>query len=347
MSCQETDQHHRQQGLALTRQYLSVTVLVILGLSAYGCKDSVSVSDTVQVPLSSLTITPPGTLQPGFSSNTTSYTAQVPTAVTGVTVAATPKDNTTTMTINGTAVGAGHGQPISLDSPGTTIPITIVLSSQTGTESTYTVTVTRLLSSNNNLSALSVTPGTLSPAFDPNQLTYTMDVAFDITSVLVSATKSDPAAVISGDVPNSGQRTIPLDGPGTSKVVSVIVTAPNGGSRTYRITINRLVPSSNDNLAALTVSDGSLNPAFAAGMLNYAVEVANIINSITVTATKSDPAAVMAAAGSVIAAAGTPTGSRTVDLGVGTTTTIAIIVTAQDGINAKIYSINVFRQPPR
>ncbi len=250
MSCQETDQHHRQQGLALTRQYLSVTVLVILGLSAYGCKDSVSVSDTVQVPLSSLTITPPGTLQPGFSSNTTSYTAQVPTAVTGVTVAATPKDNTTTMTINGTAVAAGHGQPISLDSPGTTIPITIVLSSQTGTESTYTVTVTRLLSSNNNLSALSVTPGTLSPAFDPNQLTYTMDVAFDITSVLVSATKSDPAAV-------------------------------------------------------------------------------------------------MAAAGSVIAAAGTPTGSRTVDLGVGTTTTIAIIVTAQDGINAKIYSINVFRQPPR
>lgn len=441
-------------GIAMTRMLTftnlcwSAVLVVAIGVSSYGCKDSASVSDAPQVPLASLAVTP-GTLQPAFSSNTTNYTAEAPTAVTSVTVTAMPKDSTTTMTINGVSTAAGQGRAFSLGSPGSTTSISIVLSSQTGAESTYTVTVTRLLSSDNNLSALSVTPGTLSPTFDSNQLTYTVavatnvagvtvaatksepaaamligsvpipagtasgqatiplngpgtatpipvevtapngskktysitvnraapssnnnlsalsvtpgtlspafdssrliytvGVAFNITSVLVVATKADADAVISGDLPNEGRATIPLDGPGTSKNISIIVTAPNGSSKTYTITVNRAAPSTDSNLSNLTVSAGALNPSFAADTLNYSVDVAGTVDSITVSATKSDPNAVMSASGSVIAAAGTPTGQVTVPLGLGTSTPVTISITAQDGISTKAYTITVNR-PPR
>jgi hypothetical protein len=513
-----------------------------IGLSSYSCGDSASISDVPQVPLSSLTVTP-GTLQPSFSSNVSNYTVDAPTAATSVTVTAAPTDSTTTMTINGVPTAAGQGRSIPLGPPGSTTTITIALSSQIGAEGAYTVTVTRLLSSDNNLSALSVTPGrlvpsftpsttiytvdvgtkvttvtiagtksdanaviligsvpipagtasgqatiplngpgtttpipvevtapngnkkaysitvnraapssnnnlsgltvtpgTLSPAFDSNQLTYTMDVAFDIASVLVTATKADADAVISGDLPNEGRATIPLDGPGTSKTISIIVTAPNGSSKAYRITVNRAAPSSNNNLSALTVTPGTLSPAFdssqltytmdvafdiagvlvtatkadvnavisgdlpnegratipldgpgtsktisiivtaqngdrktytitinrlapstdstlsnltvsagslvpifAPGTPNYSVDVSAANETITVSATKSDRNAVMSASGSVIAAAGIPAGQVTVPLGLGTSTSVAITITAQDGISTKIYTITVNR----
>ena len=123
------------------QRFVAVLILAI-GLSSYGCKDSVSVSEDVQVPLASLTVTP-GTLQPGFFSNTTNYTVNAPTSATSVTVTAIPKDNTATVTIN-KAVTTHLSVP--LGAPGSTTIITIVLEAQNGAESTYTVTVTRLLS---------------------------------------------------------------------------------------------------------------------------------------------------------------------------------------------------------
>jgi hypothetical protein len=429
----------------ITGPFWSAVLVVAIGLSSYGCGDSASISDVPQVPLSSLTVTP-GTLQPAFSSNVSNYTVDAPTAATSVTVTAAPTDSTTTMTINGVPTAAGQGRSIPLGPPGSTTTITIALSSQVGAEGAYTVTVTRLLSSDNNLSALSVTPGrlvpaftsstttytvdvgtkvttvsiagtksdpnaviligsvsipagtasgqatiplngpgtttpipvevtapngdkkaysitvnraapssnnnlsgltvtpgTLSPAFDSNQLTYTVDVAFDIAGVLVTATKADADAVISGDLPNEGRATIPLDGPGTSKTISIIVTAQNGDRKTYTITINRLAPSTDSTLSNLTVSAGSLVPIFAPGTPNYSVDVSAANETITVSATKSDRNAVMSASGSVIAAAGIPAGQVTVPLGLGTSTSVAITITAQDGISTKIYTITVNR----
>ena len=526
----------------ITGLFWSAVLVVAIGLSSYSCKDSASVSDVPQVPLSSLTVTP-GTLQPAFSSSVSNYTVDAPTAATSVAVTAAPTDSTTTMTINGVPTAAGQGRSIPLGPPGSTTTITIALSSQVGAEGAYTVTVTRLLSSDNNLSALSVTPGrlvpsftpsttiytvdvgtkvttvsiagtksdpnaviligsvpipagtasgqatiplngpgtttpipvevtapngdkkaysitvnraapssnnnlsgltvtpgTLSPAFDSNQLTYTVDVAFDIAGVLVTATKADAEAVISGDLPNEGRATIPLDGPGTSKTISITVTAPNGSSKAYRITVKRAAPSSNNNLSALTVTPGTLSPAFdsnqltytmdvafdiagvlvtatkadanavisgdlpnegratipldgpgtsktisiivtaqngdrktytitinrlapstdstlfnltvsagslvpifAPGTPNYSVDVSAANETITVSATKSDRNAVMSTSGSVIAAAGIPAGQVTVPLGLGTSTSVAMTITAQDGISTKIYTITVNR----
>lgn len=328
-------------------QWFVAVLLLAIGLSTYGCKDSVSVSEDVEVPLASLSITP-GTLRPAFFRNTTSYVVDAPTSATSVTVTATPKDSTTTMLINGIPTLAGQGRSVTLGQPGSTTTITIVLEAPNGTETTYTVTVTRLLSSDNNLSALSVTPGSLDPPFDPDIEDYTVNVGVLVDSVTVSATKSDPNAVMSGSVSAgagtaSGQATIQLGGPGSSTPVSITVTAPNGTPKTYRITVNRL--SNDDNLSALTVTPGTLSPAFASTTLTYIVNVATDVTEVIVTATKSDPNAVLF--GSIAdPGAGQATGQATIQLGgPGTVTPISITVTAPNG-NSKTYTIMVNRAAP-
>ena len=315
--------------------------LIAVCVSTYGCGDSASISNNVEVPLSSLTVTP-GTFHSAFSSNTTSYQVDAPTAATSVTVTASPRDSTTSMTINNASTAAGQAQPIALGSPGSTVPITITLLSQAGGESTYTVNVTRLLSSDNSLKTLTVTPGSLSPLFDPTKLDYTLNVATNVPAVTIAVTKSDPGAVLSGNVSNDGRATIQLDGPGTSKAVSIIVTAPNGESKTYRITINRAA-SSNNNLSALRVqvgtADQTLSPGFSSGETSYRVDVGTKVTSVTVTATKADPLAVISG--------GVPNeGQATIQLdGPGTQKDVSIHVAAQDG-NVKTYTVTIKRAAP-
>ena len=326
----------------------TAVLLITLCFSVSGCKDSASISErSVEVPLASLTITPPGALQPAFSSNTTSYTASVPTAVTSVTVTASPQSSTTTIMIKGVTTPAGQGQPVPLGQPGSTTPIEVVASSQNGLESAYTITVTRLLSSDNDLSALSINTGSFNPAFAPGITTYTVNVATNVTDVTLSATKSDPDAVMSGSVlagtgQTSGQATIPLGGPGTSTPVSISVTAPSGIPKTYSLTINRLF--SNDSLlSALQVNAGSLDPPFAPDTESYTVKVGLLVPDVTIKATKSDPNATMSALGSVIARAGTPTGQVTITPGLGSNLPVGITVIAQDGVTSTTYNVTVIR----
>ncbi|UVT16576.1 MAG: cadherin-like beta sandwich domain-containing protein [Nitrospira sp.] len=319
-------------------QYLAATLLVALCLSALGCADTVSISDEPEVPLSGLGIAP-GRLQPTFSSNVTSYALRVSATTASVTVTARPKDSNVTMTINGNITSAGQGRIVTLGPPGSTTAISINLTTQTGSETTYSVDVVRPLSSDNNLSALSVTPGPLAPAFDPATLNYTVNVAPAATQVIVSATKSDPIAVMSGSVTAgagvpTGQATIPLDGPGTSKQVSITVAAPNGAAKTYTITVNRL--SGDNNLSALTVTPGTLAPNFDPTTLNYAVDVATDVTAVTVIATKSDSNAVIS--GDV-----PNQGQAIIPLdGPGTSKIVSITVTASNG-DSKTYTITVNR----
>ena len=333
--------------LTVTRACYTTVLVAAIALSAYGCADTVSVSPDVAVPLSSLTVSPGG-LQPAFSRNTTNYTVDAPTAATSVTVTTVPGSTTDTMTINGVTTAAGQGRSIPLGAPGSTITITIIVFSQTGNETTYTVIVTRLLSSDNNLSALSVTVGNatqpLSPRFVGTILEYTVDVATNVASVVVSATKSDSSAVMligSVSVPAgtaSGQASTSLGAPGTATPVLIEVTAPNGSKKIYRITVNRAA-ASNANLSALTVTPPGFfpPPGFVPSTLNYTVDVDTNVTSVEVSATKADPNA-------VISGDLPNEGHATIPLdGPGTSRVITIIVTAQDTVTIKTYHITVNR----
>jgi hypothetical protein len=126
--------------------------------------------------------------------------------------------------------------------------------------------------------------------------------------------------------------------------VTIEVTAQNSSKKTYNITINKL--SGNNDLKALSVVEGPLNPAFDSGITVYTVDVGSDIDKVTISATKSDPNAAMF--GSVTAGPGTESGSATLDLGgQGTNTVFFITVAAPDpGVLPKEYKITVHRATP-
>ncbi|SIT93566.1 gliding motility-associated C-terminal domain-containing protein [Pontibacter indicus] len=97
------------------------------------------------------------------------------------------------------------------------------------------------LSSNANLSNLTLSGTTLSPAFNANTLSYTASVANAVTSVTVTPTKSDANATVSvnGAVLNGGatSRTINLNV--GANTITTVVTAQNGSTKTYTVAITR------------------------------------------------------------------------------------------------------------
>ncbi len=92
-----------------------------------------------------------------------------------------------------------------------------------------------VLSSNNNLASLEVSPGTLSPAFSAATTNYTMSVAGEVTAVTVSAPPADSKSSVSV----TGNTAL-VDG---DNPISIVVTAENGATKTYTILCNRIGPT--------------------------------------------------------------------------------------------------------
>ena len=83
-------------------------------------------------------------------------------------------------------------------------------------------------SGNNALSALTVSAGTLTPAFDPAVTEYTLSLPQGTEKLTVTATPSDSNATVQGDgelTLQEGENTLPL-----------VVTAENGDTKTYTVT---------------------------------------------------------------------------------------------------------------
>ncbi|MDG0792228.1 DUF4073 domain-containing protein [Cohnella ginsengisoli] len=98
------------------------------------------------------------------------------------------------------------------------------------------------LSDNAYLSNLIVNPGSLT--FDPNTETYTVNVPYGTTSIDVTPTVADSGATVTvhGDSTTSGSaRTITLDADG-STLIDVMVTAADGSTKSYKITVNETAP---------------------------------------------------------------------------------------------------------
>ncbi|MBD9225717.1 MAG: hypothetical protein EGQ48_00560 [Clostridiales bacterium] len=83
-------------------------------------------------------------------------------------------------------------------------------------------------SGNNALSALTVSAGTLTPAFDPAVTEYTLSLPQGTEKLTLTATPSDSNATVQGDgelTLQEGENTLPL-----------VVTAENGDTKTYTVT---------------------------------------------------------------------------------------------------------------
>ncbi|RAV11716.1 cadherin-like beta sandwich domain-containing protein, partial [Paenibacillus contaminans] len=278
-----------------------------------------------------------GTLDPVFAAGTESYTASVGNAVTSIDVTPTVADSTAKVTVNNDPVASGSAKNVTLN-VGDNI-VTVVVKAQDGmTTKTYTITVTRAKSSNADLSALTISEGTLTPGFTTGDVSYTASVGNAVTSIDVTSTVADATATVTvnDDPVTSGSvKSVTLD-VGTN-TIKVVVTAQDGTTaKTYTIMVTR-AKSSNADLSALTLSDGTLNPVFSAGNGSYTASVGNEVTSIDVTPTVADSTATVTLNDDPVASGS----SKNVTLNVGTNT-VTVVVTAQNG-TTKTYTITVTR----
>jgi uncharacterized membrane protein len=211
-----------------------------------------------------------------------------------------------------------------------TYTATITVSGGNGIYAAFDVsfTVSPPLSSNAYLGDLSVNTGWLDQQFSSNTTAYTMTVPYTTTSVTVSAAVMDTGKATLEYLPSA---TVSLN-PG-SNTVRVRVTAEDGTTtRVYTITVTRTPKSANANLGSLSVSAGTLSPAFSANTTGYTVLVSDSVPSFTVTAAVADTGKATLSV----------TSPYTVTLNAAPNpTVITLTVTAENGTTTKTYTVTV------
>ena len=190
------------------------------------------------------------------------------------------------------------------------------------------------------LSALSLSSGTLTPAFAALTTSYTASVPNATASVTMTPTVTDPTATVkvNGTTVASGAASGAISllvGPNT---ITTVVTAQDGTTtKTYTVIVTRI--STVSTLSALTLSSGTLSPSFASIIKVYTASVANSITGLTVTPTLTNVYAAVKVNGTAVAS-GVP--SASIPLVVGSNL-LTVLVTAQDGTSTSTYTVTVTR----
>ena len=190
--------------------------------------------------LQSLTVSS-GSLAPPFTASTLPYTVNVASGVGSVTVTAQPQDGGATVSINGQTT---TNLSVPLGAEGSSTPIPIEVTAPNGSQKTYTVVVNRaaiVLSGNNNLSGLVVSAGPLDPPFDAGTTSYNVQAPLFTADTTVTATVADSTATltINGSPATSGVASASIPLSIGANQISIVVTAENGSSKPYTVTVTR------------------------------------------------------------------------------------------------------------
>jgi VCBS repeat-containing protein len=201
-----------------------------------------------------------------------------------------------------------------------------VTSEDSVNERIYTVKVKRnqTASADADLKTLTVSAGTLSPAFSASTTDYTLAVGNSVGSITVTGTANHKFATVG----NIGKELALQVG---DNKISVVVLAEDLSVKTYSITVTRAAVSTDATLKNLTVSgEGLLVPAFSPTVYSYTDTVLHEVSSVTVTGTANHEAA-------------TVSDPVTVELQDGDNTLATITVTAEDG-TTQDYTVKVVRK---
>lgn len=165
-------------------------------------------------------------------------------------------------------------------------------------------TTTPVVSSNANLSALTISPGALSPPFAASITAYSASVPNSVSAVALTPTAEQPNATITvnGTAVSSGSSiNVPLAV--CANTISVSVTAQDGvTTKLYALTITRQTPpltltassplSCTATTVTLTATPGFANYSFSAGAVQVGGQASNVASvtaaglySVTATAT--------------------------------------------------------------
>lgn len=157
-------------------------------------------------------------------------------------------------------------------------------SDQSLNDASWAASVAAPPSGNANLAGLSCGDYALSPAFSAGTTEYSVTVPYDVSRLPLDYRAADGGAdvSVSGNQLSVGVNTVVLT-----------VTAANGASRRYTISVTRqpdpnVTLSSDASLSELTPSTGQLSPAFSPEITEYAVYVPYETSKISLSATARD-----------------------------------------------------------
>ena len=208
-------------------------------------------------------------------------------------------DNSADDTGDTAMVKDGTTNVITLGGQSENTVITVTVTAEDGSTNTYTVTVYRenvVLSDNATLATLALTAGTLVPFgptgtnvddsavdFAPGTTEYTARVLSDNAAgeaVTVTWTSADTLGA-QVDIKPADQNSLIGDSQvyltaGENTVITVTVTAEDGSTNTYTVTVyrERATPSSDATLSALSLSGAGLEPVFDPERTEYTATAA-------------------------------------------------------------------------
>ncbi|OBZ15001.1 hypothetical protein A8L34_14065 [Bacillus sp. FJAT-27264] len=192
------------------------------------------------------------------------------------------------------------------------------------------------------LDQLSLSTSALTPAFDAGVAQYSVAVDHAVDSIDITAKATDVKAELTAQGQPYANGTAQSFQLAVGKNdIPFTVTARNGSSKTYTVTVTRAAAeeaSGSTDLNDLVLSSGTLNPAFAPGTTDYTSQVGNEVEGITVTASVYDSSASLTVNGTPVTSG---EASGTINLMVGSNN-IPVVVTAEDG-TSKTYTVHVIR----
>ncbi len=320
--------------------HVGATVTTVFTLAVIAKGDTLSVGSD----LSGLSVSA-GALDTAFSKNDTEYVVSVPNEKLSTTVTVLCLNTKTTISLNALNLFSNVASGvITLKVGETLIPIVVV--AENGVKKTYRILVRRSVSANANLSNLVASAGIFTKTFFADSLNYELSVANNVTFTTITPTLSDSQRAtvkVKDSATVSGKASQVLLLANGINIVPVVVTAENGDKKTYTVIVTRAAPGTvSANLSALTLSAGSLSPAFSSSTLNYTMTVAYAINATTVVATALTPTTASITVNGIAVHSGSASNSIALNLG---SNSISIVVLSDSGISGftKAYQVTVIR----
>ena len=252
------------------------------------------------------------TLNPEFDKTINNYTVNVPVGTQSITLSGT---------ISSTATVTGFGTKVV--NVGNNV-YEIEVTSENGDINTYTVTVIREASSNNYLTDLIPSVGSLQPNFGYLETNYTLNLDSGAGILSFDCATEDTGAKVSGN-----ESQVVPDGQSTR---TITVTAEDGSQRVYTITVIK-ERTDNAKLSSLSVTGYEFDKEFDSDIYEYKIKVPNsknILLSSEVTAVAQDRNAVITKSGNLNLVTGE--------------NEYVITVTAPDGFTTLNYTIVVERE---
>ena len=199
---------------------------------------------------------------------------------------------------------------------------------ETVSGTSWTGSVATPPSSNCDLSSLTCSNATLSPAFNKSTTNYTATVPYAVESLNLSYKAADGSARVSV----SGNTLVV-----GSNTVTVTCTAATGAKKNYTITVTReqdpnYKPSTDALLKELTLDVGTLSPTFSGAVTEYVAYVPYETRSATLSGAAKDEKALKVT-------------EATMQLSQEGDNVMTVTCTAEDGTTSQTYTVHVYRMP--